>query len=162
MALGLAKELLRRVQGQPEFVIEWCFAATILSNALTNAGRDAEAEAVCRETMAALIQMGLNVPKLSLTQLRTNLGNALLNQDRVAEARVIFERCLAEHTELLGPNDMQTLECAKLIAITLSRQGKHTEAVAILRDSARRSSRASAWPMRSSSKASTTRPWQCT
>jgi hypothetical protein len=141
MALGLGKELLCRVQGQPEFVNEWCFAALILSTALTNAGRHAEAEAVCRETMAALVRMGLNVPKLSMTQLRTNLGRALNNQDRVAEAHVIFECCLAEYTELLGPDDVHTLDCARSLAHSLSQLGKHTEAVAILRDIATRSKR---------------------
>jgi hypothetical protein len=140
-ALGLGKELLRRVQGQPEFVVEFCFATTILSNALIGAGRHAEAETVCRETMVALNQMGLNAPKLSMTQVRTVLGNALFVQDKVAEARVIIERCLAEYTELFGPDDMLTLNCAKSLAIILSRQDKHTEAVAILRDIARRSSR---------------------
>jgi hypothetical protein len=115
----------------------------LLSTALANAGRDAEAEAVCRETMVALNQMGLNAPKRSMTQLRTKLGNALLNQDRVAEARVFFERCLSEFTELFGPDDVHTLDCARSLADTLSQQGKHTEAVSILRDTARRSSRAS-------------------
>jgi hypothetical protein len=143
MALGLAEKLLLRVQGQPEFVNEWCFAALILSTALTNAGRHAEAEAVCRETMAALDRMGVNAPKISMTQLRTKLGNALNNQGKVAEAHVIFERCFAEYTELLGPDDMLTLDCARSLAHNLSRQGKHTEAVAILQDIARRSSRAS-------------------
>jgi hypothetical protein len=143
MAIGLAEELLQRVQGQPDEVSEWCFAATILSSALNNARRDAEAEAVCRKTMAALVQMGINAPKLSMTQLRTKLGSAINNQDRVAEAHVIFECCLAEYTELLGPNDMQTLDCAKSLANNLSRQGKHAEAVSILRDIARRSSRTS-------------------
>jgi tetratricopeptide (TPR) repeat protein len=143
MALGLGKELLCRVQGQPEFVHEWCDAAAILSSALINAGRYAEAEAVCRETMAALDRVGPNVPKLFLTQVRTVLANALLNQDKVAEAHVIFESCLAEYTELLGPDDMLTLDCARSLAIILSQQGKHAEAVAILRDIARRSSRTS-------------------
>ena len=69
------------------------------------------------------------------------IGKCTLKPRQGCRSRVIFERCLSEFTELLGPDGMQTFNCAKSLAIILSRQGKHTEAVAILRDIATRSSR---------------------
>ena len=51
MAVGLAEELLRRVQGNRERPNEWFFAASILSSAFNATGKYAEAETLVRETL---------------------------------------------------------------------------------------------------------------
>jgi hypothetical protein len=142
MAVGLAEELLRRVQGNRERPNEWFFAASILSSAFNATGKYAEAEAVCREAMVSVDRMGISAATPSMTQLREHLGNALSNQGKVAKAQPIFERCLAELKQRLGPHHEKTLDTAISLGGNLACQGKHAEAVVVLKDTLDRAKRA--------------------
>ena len=72
--MGLAEALLRREQGRPERVNEWVFAAKAMSTALSCVGRAAEAEVLCRDTLATVDGMGLRTRGVLLIQLRETLG----------------------------------------------------------------------------------------
>jgi ribosomal protein S7 len=172
MAVRLAEELLRRVQGNREQPDEWFFAASILSSAFNATGKYAEAEAVCREAMTSVDWMGISAATPSMTQLREHLGNALSNQGKVAKAQPIFERCLAELKQRLGHHHEKTLDTAISLGGNLACQGKHAEAVVILKDTLDRASERTAlstlqhfvavrsWPMSSTVCVNTTRPGQ--
>lgn len=141
MALGLARDLMRRMQGRAETnndVYEWASAATVLSNVLLNSGGDSvEAEALCRETMSAIDGLGIEVDgaiTAELSVLSMRLGRALTHQGKGVDAHVIFVRGLAEATKTFGPDHQMTIEYAVALGDNLCALGKHTESVKLLRD----------------------------
>jgi hypothetical protein len=134
MGLGLAKELLRRSIGRREKVEDWCYAATILATALNNAGRSAEAEVICRETMADFHRMGLRASKLFTIQLLETLCGTLSNQGKLAEAQTIQENCVKEYIQLVGLDHAQTIQAGMNLGNILNRQRSSKQAEVILHD----------------------------
>jgi hypothetical protein len=141
MALGLAKEHYRRVNGRPTKQAEWTVAAVSLAQSLTNSDLDAQAEAVCRDTRATFARMGLHLTAGQDVSLRYNLARALANQRKDAEAQVLFEACLREFERQLGPDDSVKMDCSMALSDIFTRQHKHAEADAILQDVLERSKR---------------------
>jgi hypothetical protein len=134
MGLCLAKELLRRSIGRREKVEDWCYAATILATALNNAGKSAEAEVICRETMADFHRMGLRASKLFTIQLLETLCGTLTNQGKLAEAQTIQENCVKEYIQLVGLDHALTIQAGMNLGNILNRQRKSKQAEVILRD----------------------------
>jgi tetratricopeptide (TPR) repeat protein len=142
MAIGLAEEFLRRVEGRSDQRAEWMKAAAALSDALAHAGDFAEAESVCRVAVSEIKRVGgKTVDPVLMGNLCLKMGRAVHNQGKYVEAQAIYERCIADFTKHLGPDDSLTLESAKALGNLLRAQGKHAEAVAIQRDTLERAKR---------------------
>jgi hypothetical protein len=141
IALGLAQEFYRRMQGHPDK--EWGFAAIVLSNALGKVGKDAEAETLCRESLSVLEQPGRGGPAAAqlLRDLRCQLAHALANQGKHAEALPIEECCFEEALLQDGPDDATTLVSAKSIANFLIALDRNAEATTLLLDTYARAKR---------------------
>ena len=146
VGLGLAEELLRRTRDnrRPDQLGDWIAAAGMVSRTLIDVGKFAEAEAVCRDTISEFEQMGVDRAGGGgvMSGIRMLMGLALGNQGKQADAQLVFERCVTEFTQKLGPIDERTLSAARALGNNLNIQGKHAEAVTILRDARRRSKRA--------------------
>ena len=141
MSMGLGLEQLRRVQGRLDKVSEWIYAAQNIADTLSNAGSHIEAEFFCKETIAKVRRMGVNVDDITTAELRQMLAGTLDNQGKFADAQVIYESCLAEWKKSYGPDDPDTLRCARAFANNLRLQRKFVEATVILRDTVKRMKR---------------------
>jgi tetratricopeptide (TPR) repeat protein len=115
-----------------------------VSRTLVDVGKFAEAEAVCRDTISEFEQMGVDTAGDGgvMSDLRMQMGFALGNQGKDADAQLVFERCVTEFTQNLGPANESTLSAARALGNNLNFQGKHAEAVTILRGARRRAKRA--------------------
>jgi hypothetical protein len=135
IALGLAQEFYRRMQGHPDTDM-WGFAATILSKALGKVGKDAEAETLCRESLSVLEQPGRGGPVVAkaLIDLRDELASTLGSQGKDAEALPIVERCVAEALLHDGPDSKSTLDSRSKLASVLLALERPAEATKILLD----------------------------
>jgi hypothetical protein len=135
IALGLAQEFYRRMQGHPDTDM-WGFAATILSKALGKVGKDAEAETLCRESLSVLEQPARGNSRTAklLRGLRDELAHALANQGKNAEALPLKERCFEEALLHDGPDSKTTLVSAKSIANSLLALDRNAEATTLLLD----------------------------
>jgi hypothetical protein len=141
IAIGLAEEHFRQAQNRPERLEEWVLAAYLLANTLLGVGWIADAERVSRETLTKFDRMGLDDNFGSMRELRKASAHALDTQGKYADAHVIFTRCLAEHRQLYGPDNILTLRAAKALGNNLNRQAMYDKAVAILQDTLERCKR---------------------
>jgi len=133
VGLELAKAHLSRVQGRREKFSSWVEASMFLGNALSSAGKFAEAEADCRETFAAFERAGLPTNKVGTALLHQSLANALCNQGKHADAEVIFERIVKLKKRAFGADSQGALQTAVLHGNSLAAQGKHAKATVVLR-----------------------------
>jgi tetratricopeptide (TPR) repeat protein len=139
IARGLATELSRRSEENPDDLMDFLLAASSTSRTMLMASKFAEAEVLCRKQLATLKLMGCD--DFGASMVRQSLAVALDSQGRRTEAQAIFERVVADFTQEYGPDRESTLETTLGLAVNLNDQGKFDEAVAIYRDTLRRSIR---------------------
>jgi hypothetical protein len=144
MGLALAEEFWRRTsKRRPEKMDgQYLSAARMRSNALLSAGKDADAEAFCRQTVSVLERSGVDPKYIAFSDFRFMLACALTNQQKNVEAESILRRCVADFTRTYGPDSADTLNVAMQFGDCLDCQGKHVEAATILRDTSERAKRA--------------------
>jgi hypothetical protein len=164
MSFGLAQELWRRLQRRvetgfrvtlhdsthgksfavpiwPEEIPDRAFSAMILGNALINVGKPAEAETLCRETMAEFGRMGVDESDDKMTDLRRVIGAAFTSLQKHADAEVMYARCVSEYTKTFGPSYTRAIESTYMLASATGSQGKLAESARIFEEVAERSKR---------------------
>lgn len=140
MALGNAtQDLMARTQRRAEThddANEWANAAVVLSNVLLNSGDAQQAKTLCRETVAAIDGLGIELDAHTAVELLLSmrLGRALEYQGKSTEANVIFVQNLAEAIERFGRDHQVTVECAMSLGDNFRVLGKHAESAKLLRD----------------------------
>ena len=133
MELGLAEALWARHRRKPARNHHRLDAQHLLAAAYMTHGRDAEAEELFRELMAAFQHLaGADDENTHMDAL--NLGMALKNQGKYSEAEAVLRDILPRMQRVLGPKHEHALHTAMALAAALQDQQKYDEAEPLLRD----------------------------
>ena len=133
MQLGLAEALWERHRRKPARNNDRLAAQNLLGGAYAAQGRDAEAEELFRELLAA-VQRRAGADHQNTLMLALNLGMALRNQGKHNEAEAVLRNTLPRMQRVLGPEHDHTLSAASELATALQNQQKYEEAEPLLRD----------------------------
>lgn len=99
-----------------------------LASALSKQGKNAEAEAMHRETLALGEKvLGKEHPDTLISM--SNLAQALCRQRKNAEAEVLHRETLALREKVLGKEHPHTLSSISLVALSLQLQHRYQEAL---------------------------------
>ena len=132
MQRGLAEALWARLKCRPAEDQHRLYTQNLLVSMYRQVGRNADAEALCRDLLATTRRVhGPNDANTLVHHM--NLGSVLLSQGKHSDAEAVFRDTLERQRQVLGPEHEHTLSMAGSLAAALQNQGKYAEAEPLVR-----------------------------